>query len=448
MERKSSIHIEKAKPGEFFHNDRTKPTANSIFSVENNFCNLSGLDAINLYKKDIKEKTKIYTEKTGKKLNKNTITLLSAIVNLDKQHTKEDLEKICKYLEQSLGTKIYQYAIHKDEGWIDEETGEKHINYHAHILFSGLDYEGRSVRKKLTRSYLINLQSKVAEILGMQRGINYTKERKKRPKRLDTYEYKEHARRKEKEVKELKKELAKVKDLKEENKRLRALLKELGAKREDYAELESFIKQLKEQIKNKELSLKELKEKVKEYEEKKEEERKIKLILTREQQIREAEQVAINDKINEIRDSNNKIIDTQINLNSFIEFGRFEFDKYFYYDINNYDINDQQEELKKDYDGIESIKDEELVSKIESEIFESDISQYAVDESLREAHKTIANCRSRINDAERTVSEIESTIQRIGGKIQQITQAMRQGMQQGVRIIKSIFGKKESSISK
>jgi hypothetical protein len=143
VERKSSIHIEKAKPGEFFHNDRTKPTANSIFSTENNYYNLDALKAIELYRKDIKEKTKIYTEKTGKKLHKNTITLLSAIVNLDKQHTKEDLEKICDYLSQTLGTKIYQYAVHRDEGWIDEETGEKHINYHAHILFSGLDHEGR-----------------------------------------------------------------------------------------------------------------------------------------------------------------------------------------------------------------------------------------------------------------------------------------------------------------
>jgi hypothetical protein len=264
VERKSSIHIEKGELGEFFHNDRTKPTANSIFSTKNNSCNLDGLSAIDLYKKDIKEKTKKYVERTGRSLHKNTITLLSAIVNLDKQHTQEDLEKICKYLEESLGTKIYQYAVHRDEGWIDEETGEKHINYHAHILFSGLDNEGRSVRKKLTRSYLIKLQDEVAKILKMKRGINYTKERKKRPKRLNTYEYKEHAKRKSKELKE---KLAKIKDLKEENKRLRELLKELGAERQDYAYLEQFIKNLKKLIKDKLLTEKQLKEKIKELEE-------------------------------------------------------------------------------------------------------------------------------------------------------------------------------------
>jgi hypothetical protein len=301
MERKSSIHIEKAKPGEFFHNDRTKPTANSIFSTENNYYNLDALKAIELYRKDIKEKTKKYTERTGRSLHKNTITLLSAIVNLDKQHTQEDLEKICKYLEESLGTKIYQYAIHRDEGFIDEETGEKHINYHAHILFSGLDIEGRSIRKKLIRSYLIKLQDEVAKILKMKRGINYTKERKKRPKRLDTYEYKEHAKRtyqklqpilKEKEQlkkenEKLKNELAKVKDLKEENKRLREELKRLGAIRQDYAKLEQFIKELKEQVKKRELTIKQMQNKMQEL--------KKQLILEIEKR-KEVEQLAYSNK--------------------------------------------------------------------------------------------------------------------------------------------------------
>jgi chromosome segregation ATPase len=294
MERKSSIHIEAGKVGEFFHNDRTKLTANSIFSIENNYYSLDAVSAIELYKKDLKEKTKIYTERTGRSLHKNTITLLSAIINLDKQHTKEDLQKVAEYLEQSLDTKIYQYSIHRDEGYINE-NGEEIINYHAHILFSGLDEEGRSVRKKLTRAYLINLQTEVAKILKMERGINYTKEQKKRPKRLNTYEYKEHAKRQAEALKpvlkenkkiedlvieknleifdkkakinnlktkneELKKELAKVKDLKIENKKLRDLLKSLRATREDYAYLEQFIKDLKNEVKNKNLTLTNLKQ--------------------------------------------------------------------------------------------------------------------------------------------------------------------------------------------
>ena len=257
MKRKSSIHIEQGKLGYLFHNDRTKQTANSIFSQENNEYDNYAKTAIEIYREELQKRSEAYTKRTGKKLHKKTITHLSAIVNLDKQHNLEDVKEIAKHLEEELGTKVFQIAVHKDEGWVDEETGEKHINYHAHLEMLGLDEQGNSVRRKLDRKFLINLQDKVAEILNMQRGINYTAERKKRPKRLDTYEYKEHAKRKAQSEKEI---LAKVKDLKEENKRLREQLKEAGAKREHYAQLEQFVKDLKEQVKAKELTIEQLKE--------------------------------------------------------------------------------------------------------------------------------------------------------------------------------------------
>lgn len=257
MKRKSSIHIEQGKLGYLFHNDRTKQTANSIFSPRKNEYSTSAKEAIEIYRQELQKRSEAYTKRTGKKLHKKTITHLSAIVNLDKQHNLEDVKEIAKHLEEELGTKVFQIAVHKDEGWVDEETGEKHINYHAHLEMLGLDEQGNSVRRKLDRKFLINLQDKVAEILNMQRGINYTAERKKRPKRLDTYEYKEHARRQAEKEKET---LAKVKDLKQENKRLREELKQAHAKREHYAELEQFVKDLKEQVKAKELTIEQLKE--------------------------------------------------------------------------------------------------------------------------------------------------------------------------------------------
>ena len=224
MERKSSIHIEKGNLGYCFHNTRQKPTANSIFKDEKIEFDNDAIKAIEIYKNELKKREIAYTKRTGKKLHKNTITHLSAIVNLDARHTLEDVKKIAEYLEQTLGTKVFQIAVHRDEGFIDEETGKKHINYHGHIEMLGLDDQGNSIRRKLTKSYLINLQSKVAEILGMQRGINYTKERKKRPKRLDTYEYKEHAKRK---ARELKPVLRENKQLKKENEELKLSKKQL-----------------------------------------------------------------------------------------------------------------------------------------------------------------------------------------------------------------------------
>jgi multidrug efflux pump subunit AcrA (membrane-fusion protein) len=107
---------------------------------------------------------------------------------------------------------------------------------------------------------LSQMQTDVAEILKMERGTNYAKERKPRPKRLDSYEYKE--------AKELESQAraraeaeaqAKIKDLKEEVARARAELQGRGAKRADYAELEQLNRELKEKIKSKDLTIVELK---------------------------------------------------------------------------------------------------------------------------------------------------------------------------------------------
>lgn len=258
MKRKSSIHIEAGKLGYCFHNDRSKPTANSIFTGEKNEVDRPAIEAVEVYRQELQKRTAAYTERTGRKLHKKTITHLSAVVNLDDRHRLEDVKRIADYLEQTLGTKVFQIAVHKDEGHI--ENGEPRINYHAHIEMLGLDDQGQSVRRKLTKRYLIDLQSQVAEILQMQRGHNYTKERKKRPKRLNTYEYKEHAKRQADAIKPLKQDLAKVKDLKEENRRIREELKQAHAKREHYAELEAEVKELKEKIKAKELTINELQE--------------------------------------------------------------------------------------------------------------------------------------------------------------------------------------------
>ena len=69
--------------------------------------------------------------------------------------------------------------------------------------------------------------------------------------------------------KDLKKELAKAKDLQEINKELRAELKEAAATREDYAKLEQLNKELKEKIKEKDLTIDELNKKIDEYKQEK-----------------------------------------------------------------------------------------------------------------------------------------------------------------------------------
>jgi peptidoglycan hydrolase CwlO-like protein len=128
----------------------------------------------------------------------------------------------------------------------------------------GLDSQGNSIKRTLKKKELINLQSKTAEILGMQRGRNYVAEKAKRPKRLDTYEFK-----KAKEMEAAAKEskllkttfdqlLATKKDLAAAQSEAREYLKELGATREDYAKLEQLNKDLKEQVKENALTIEDL----------------------------------------------------------------------------------------------------------------------------------------------------------------------------------------------
>jgi len=145
-----------------------------------------------------------YKQKIKQKLQKNVITYLSAIVNLNANHKLDDMTSLTKYLTTNLDTEIFQVAIHRDEGHIDSK-GNQIINHHAHIEMLGIDSNGKSIRRKLTRKFLIELQSQTAKCLKMQRGKpnkKKSKEEQKNTRRLDTYEFKHH---KEREAKSIKK---------------------------------------------------------------------------------------------------------------------------------------------------------------------------------------------------------------------------------------------------
>ena len=247
-EPKSSIHFEyhkKVAVGYFYHNSREKKTANSIFSMEHNYCNLNATEATKKFFEELNKRIEKYTKKTGKKLHKNAIKHISAIVNVKSSTTPKDIQKLVEFLEDTLGVKVVQIAGHQDEGYIDPVTGEKKRNKHYHLEMVGLDKNGMSVRRKLNKKMLIYIQDKTAKILQMERGINYTKERKKRPKRLDTYQYK------------------RAMELKEEEKKENILLENLINFQEEQLE---EIKQQKQNLKFKniklEITVKQLKEKI------------------------------------------------------------------------------------------------------------------------------------------------------------------------------------------
>lgn len=235
----SSIHIARAIAAAIIHNSRDYYSKSVVFFDEKNELWNDSETAYQFYKKELEKRTLAYTKRTNQKLQKTAVTHLSAVVNLEQHHTLKDLEKIKDELEKIFDTKVFQMAIHRDEGKIKhKKTGEylvsgidffynpddkkyytkkeKNIysnelninefviqkNYHAHIEMLGLDSEGKAIRQKMNMFKLSQLQDFTAETLRMQRGNNNVEvvkdngvEKVKRKttrnkKRLDTHDFK------------------------------------------------------------------------------------------------------------------------------------------------------------------------------------------------------------------------------------------------------------------
>lgn len=227
----SSIHIEKVTTGSFLHNDRTMKPSYLIDDSALNECSRSSQESLDQYYKLKAEAEHNYTERTGQKMQKSTVLLKEAIVNLEAHHTLKDLQPIIKELE-GYGFTVLQSAIHRDEGFLNDDSKEK--NYHAHITMFNLDPEtGKSVKLgKNYRQELSKLQTLTANVLGMERGkVSVEEEAKKlgvdvekASKRLGTHTYKRAMVLKENATKELTQEIkAKDYSLKEMQNRIVAL---------------------------------------------------------------------------------------------------------------------------------------------------------------------------------------------------------------------------------
>ena len=262
---KASINFAKAAKGGLAHNDRSEDREpDYLLPVEyrlQNEVDRSAGEASKMISNLYAEARENYRQKFGQPLKAKSY-LWEAVVNLNKEHTLEDVQRLTRAIEKETGFTGVQIAIHRDEGHINER-GVPQYNLHAHITFFTLDRQtgqqlyrkGLTERQKrenpelkaMNRERLSKLQDITAKTLGMERG-----KRGSKAVRLDHKAYKEAKRQ----------ELAKVKDLKQEIADLRQELKANGANREDYARLEAENKQLKEKIKAKDLTIEELKEQI------------------------------------------------------------------------------------------------------------------------------------------------------------------------------------------
>lgn len=196
MSQISSINFKKSNAIQTRHNDRDLPP-NYLISDSGCECNRSHQEALRLKNAITQESIENYTRTTKQKFQAKSYEW-SAVVNIKPDTTMKDLERLAEHFETKYGFQCYQIAIHRDEGHIND-YGEKVINHHAHLEFITLDkYTGKSLfRADLQKAKALRqMQTEVAEILKMERGVD------KRISKRERVEPRKYAQMKEAERKE------------------------------------------------------------------------------------------------------------------------------------------------------------------------------------------------------------------------------------------------------
>jgi hypothetical protein len=177
---KSSIHIQPVKAGSERHNRREQKLdyVRNDLSYKNESFSTSDIS------ERLKFVTENYKQKTGQKMQAKATPIREGVLLISENHTIEDLKKLGQKLEQRFGIKTIQAYTHKDEGHYDKITEVWKPNLHAHMVFDWTDHEtGKSL--KLDKQDISELQTIVAEELGLERGISSD------VKHLNAIQYKE-----------------------------------------------------------------------------------------------------------------------------------------------------------------------------------------------------------------------------------------------------------------
>ncbi|MFC3159341.1 hypothetical protein SAMN05443633_103262 [Chryseobacterium arachidis] len=169
---KTSINFKAAKSDSEAHNFRKK-----IFDYIR-----KDLTAKNEYWSEEKLSDRLHKiesyckEKSGRKLQKNAMPIREAVVVIKENTTMQDLHQLSKRLEEELQIRIFQIAVHKDEGHFDKESKEWKPNYHAHLV---ADWQNLQTGKTLKHQsfHYSKMQDITSECLGMERGTEGSKGR-------------------------------------------------------------------------------------------------------------------------------------------------------------------------------------------------------------------------------------------------------------------------------
>ena len=127
-----------------------------------------------------------------------------AVLNLNANHTEKDVERVVQHIAKTLNIIPVAIAIHRDEGHLNER-GRPVYNYHAHLNFITVKDGRQNWRNEYIKPQTLRqLQTDVAELLGMERGKD---KRETQVERLDHKQFKAAAKAKEAQSKAQRKEL-------------------------------------------------------------------------------------------------------------------------------------------------------------------------------------------------------------------------------------------------
>lgn len=183
----SSIHFQKAEV-EFAekHNFRTEKKEpeyllDKQYRKTNEYLKLN--DPKELYQEQLKLRNQNHARGFAPKLKD---VYWEAVVNLDEKHSLADVKKVADFIQQKYHLQPCLIALHHDEGYTDKDGTVKY-NHHAHLCFLTMD-KGISTMRKIRSKELRQMQTEVAQLLGLERGKENSK-----TTRLDHKQYREKA---------------------------------------------------------------------------------------------------------------------------------------------------------------------------------------------------------------------------------------------------------------
>lgn len=124
-----------------------------------------------------------YKQTTGQVMQKKATPIREGVVVIEPGTSMQQLKNFAEQLHARWGIKTIQIHTHKDEGYTPEDKpGEWKPNLHAHMIFDWTEDNGKSL--KLKKQDLAEMQTMLADCLGMERGVSSDR------KHLNSIQYK------------------------------------------------------------------------------------------------------------------------------------------------------------------------------------------------------------------------------------------------------------------